>query len=86
VSNVLVAGGSGFIGTYCVMQLLAAGPIVRTTVRDLKSEAGVRAMLNAASADAGDRLLFDVADLEEGVISGVVCRSEACFRRKGSSA
>jgi nucleoside-diphosphate-sugar epimerase len=64
VSTVLVTGGSGFIGGYCVMQLLAAGHTVRATVRDLKREADVRAMLKAAGADAGDRLSFFAATLE----------------------
>ena len=64
MSTVLVTGGSGFIGSYCVMQLLAAGHTVRATVRDLKREADVRAMLKAASADAGGRLSFFAATLE----------------------
>jgi nucleoside-diphosphate-sugar epimerase len=64
VSTVLVTGGSGFIGSYCVMQLLAAGHTVRATVRDLKREADVRALLRAAGADAGDRLSFLAAALE----------------------
>jgi nucleoside-diphosphate-sugar epimerase len=66
VSTVLVTGGSGFIGSYCVMQLLAAGQTVRATVRDLKREADVRAMLRAAGADAGDRLSFFAATSELG--------------------
>ena len=44
---VLVTGGSGFIGTHCILQLLEAGYRVRTTVRSLKREADVRAMLQA---------------------------------------
>ena len=45
MSTVLVTGGSGFIGAHCILQLLAAGHHVRTTVRSLKREADVRAML-----------------------------------------
>ena len=60
---VLVTGGSGFIATHCIVQLLAAGYRVRTTVRSLKREPEVRATLQAAGADAGDRLAFFVADL-----------------------
>jgi nucleoside-diphosphate-sugar epimerase len=60
---VLVTGGSGFIATHCMLQLLAAGYRVRTTVRSLAREAEVRATLNAAGADAGDRLAFFAADL-----------------------
>ena len=60
---VLVTGGSGFIATHCILQLLAAGHRVRTTVRSLGREPEVRATLKAAGADAGDRLAFFAADL-----------------------
>jgi dihydroflavonol-4-reductase len=60
---VLVTGGSGFIATHCIVQLLAAGYRVRTTVRSLKREPEVRATLKSAGADAGDRLAFFAADL-----------------------
>jgi len=60
---VLVTGGSGFIATHCILQLLAAGYRVRTTVRSLKREPDVRATLKAAGAEPGDRLSFFAADL-----------------------
>ncbi len=65
MSTVLVTGGSGFIGSHCILQLLAAGYSVRTTVRNLSREGEVRAMLKAGGADAGDRLSFFAADLEK---------------------
>lgn len=65
MSTVLVTGGSGFIGSYCILQLLAAGHRVRTTVRNLKREADVRALLKAGGAEPGDRLSFFAADLEK---------------------
>ena len=65
MSTVLVTGGSGFIGSHCILQLLDAGYSVRTTVRNLSREGDVRTMLKAGGADAGDRLSFFAADLEK---------------------
>ncbi len=60
---VLVTGGSGFIGAHCIVQLLAAGYRVRTTVRSPKREANVRAMLATGGATPGDALSFATAEL-----------------------
>jgi nucleoside-diphosphate-sugar epimerase len=65
MSKVLVTGGSGFIGSNCIIQLLAAGHEVRTTVRSLQREPDVRAILRAGGVEAGDRLSFAAADLEK---------------------
>ncbi len=61
---VLVTGGSGFVGSHCILQLLEKGYRVRTTVRSLKREGDVRAMLKQGGAEPGDRLSFIAADLE----------------------
>jgi nucleoside-diphosphate-sugar epimerase len=70
--TVLVTGGSGFLGGWCVVELLRRGYAVRTTVRDPAREAGVRAAVasqlgagerSAAEAPAGDRLAVLTADL-----------------------
>lgn len=60
---VLVTGGSGFVGAHCIDQLLRAGYRVRTTVRSMKREADVRAMLSVAGSPRLDALSFVAADL-----------------------
>ena len=60
--TVLVTGGSGYIGGWCVASLLQRGYVVRTTVRDLSKEAAVRASL-AKLVDPGNRLSFHAANL-----------------------
>jgi|SRR5579871_2248129 len=64
MSTVLVTGGSGFIGSHAIIQLLAAGHSVRTTVRDLSRESAVRALLREGGAEPGSTLTFHAADLE----------------------
>lgn len=65
MSRVLVTGGSGFIGGHSILQLLAAGHEVRTTVRNLKRRDDVLAMLKQGGAtDPAERLTFFAADLE----------------------
>jgi len=63
IGTILVTGGSGFIGSHCILQLLAAGHRVRTTVRSLQRESDLRAALKEGGASPGDRLSFIAADL-----------------------
>jgi nucleoside-diphosphate-sugar epimerase len=62
---VLVTGGSGFIGSHCILQLLDAGYRVRTTVRSLNRETAVREMLRLGGAEPGHHLSFVSADLKK---------------------
>jgi dihydroflavonol-4-reductase len=59
--TVLVSGGSGFIGGWCIIALLNQGYTVRTTIRSLSREADVRARL--ATQAPTDKLSFYAADL-----------------------
>jgi nucleoside-diphosphate-sugar epimerase len=60
--TVLVTGGSGFLGGWCVIELLRRGYAVRTAVRSRSREPQVRAAVGS-EVDPGDRLTVLAADL-----------------------
>jgi dihydroflavonol-4-reductase len=62
MKSVLVTGGSGFLGGWCLVELLRRGYRVRTTVRDISREPEIRARLES-EVPAGDRLSVLAADL-----------------------
>ncbi|HEY4453963.1 MAG TPA: aldehyde reductase [Pseudonocardiaceae bacterium] len=62
-NTVLVTGGTGFLGAYCILRLLQAGYPVRTTVRDLRRSADVREMLRNGGASDDAAVEFVQADL-----------------------
>ena len=64
MSTILVTGGTGFIASHTILQALGENHRVRTTIRSLKREADVRAMLKQGGSEPGDRLSFFAADLE----------------------
>ncbi|THD82041.1 MAG: aldehyde reductase [Phenylobacterium sp.] len=72
---VLVTGGSGYIGSWCVIGLLQQGYVVRTTIRNLAREAEARARIVKA-ADPGNRLSFHAADLMDD--AGWDAAAEGC--------
>ncbi len=64
MARVLVTGGTGFVAAECLVQLLAAGHETRATVRNLKREGDVRAMLRQGGAgEVRERLTLVKADL-----------------------
>jgi dihydroflavonol-4-reductase len=62
--TVLVTGGSGFLGGWCVVELLQRGYEVRTTVRDLGREQEVREAVSSAGP-SGEKPSVLAADLNE---------------------
>lgn len=76
--TVLVTGGTGFLGGWCVVELLRRGYTVRTTIRDLRRAEDLRASLAGAGVEAGERLSIVTADLnaDEGwadAVAGCEC-------------
>jgi dihydroflavonol-4-reductase len=61
--TVLVTGGTGFLGGWCIVRALERGYDVRTTVRSLSREPDVRAVVAAAGAEPDGRLTVLEADL-----------------------
>ena len=62
--TVLVTGGSGFLGGWCLAEVLQRGYHARTTVRSLTREAEVRANVGSVAA-VGERLTVLAADLTD---------------------
>ncbi len=63
-ATVLVTGGTGFIGSWAIVELLKRGYNVRTTVRSLDREEALRANI-AKEVEPSDRLSLIMADLTD---------------------
>jgi nucleoside-diphosphate-sugar epimerase len=61
--TVLVTGGTGFLGGWCVASLLQRGYDVRTTVRNLKRERDVREAVVSSGIEPDGQLSVVAADL-----------------------
>lgn len=61
--TVLVTGGTGFVGIYCILQLLQKGYTVKTTLRSMKRKDEVLAMLKNGGITSYENLEFIEADL-----------------------
>ena len=72
--TVLVTGGTGFLGGWCVATLLQRGYTVRTTVRNPAREDDVRAAVANAGAAEQDGLSVVAADLTDDAGWGEAAR------------
>ena len=61
--QVTVTGGSGFLGSYCIVDLLKQGYKVKTTIRNLSKESELRDTLSRFVTYKPDQLEFYEADL-----------------------
>jgi len=61
--TVLVTGGSGFVASHCLVQLLEQGFSVRTTIRDMNKKDRVKNSLKNAGIHEHHKLTFIEADL-----------------------
>ena len=62
-TTVLVTGGTGFVAGHCIMRLLDAGYLVRTTVRSVSRARDVVEMLRGNGVQAVENVSFTEADL-----------------------
>jgi dihydroflavonol-4-reductase len=63
--TVLVTGGSGFIASYCIIELLQKGYKVKASLRSLNRVADVKQMLSVGGIRDFDNLSFVQADLSQ---------------------
>ena len=61
--TVLVTGGTGYVGSHCILQLLQKGYNVKTTLRSMKRKGEVLEMMKTAGVISLDKLTFIETDL-----------------------
>lgn len=62
-TTVLVTGGTGALGAYCIRQLLTKGYVVKTTLRSISKKNEVIQMLKTGGITSFDNLTFIQTDL-----------------------
>jgi len=62
--TVLVTGGNGFVGSWCIVEALRAGYAVRTTLRDPGKQPALRAAIESQTGKTGGLTVFK-ADLTD---------------------
>jgi len=65
LENVLVTGGTGFVGTHIILQLLQKGYSVKTTLRSINSKSKVIDTLKSNGITTFDNLTFIEGDLSK---------------------
>lgn len=65
LGNVLVTGGTGFVGTHIILQLLQKGYSVKTTLRSINNKSKVINTLKSNGITTFDNLTFIEADLSK---------------------
>ncbi|KAL7666225.1 3-beta hydroxysteroid dehydrogenase/isomerase domain-containing protein [[Candida] zeylanoides] len=70
--TVLITGGTGFVGTYCIIDALLAGYSVRTTVRSLAKGDKLKASLLATSP----KLTKDLVDAQLSIFEADLTRDK----------
>ena len=61
--TVLVTGGTGYVGSHCILKLLQKGYNVKTTLRSMKRKGEVLEMMKTAGVISLDKLTFIETDL-----------------------
>ncbi|MEE2744251.1 MAG: aldehyde reductase [Bdellovibrionota bacterium] len=77
--KVLVTGGTGYIGSWVVKDLLNKGHHVKVTVRDIKKTSRYKFLENLAEASSGSLEVFQADLLDEGSYDDIVKDCEGVF-------
>ena len=77
--KVVVTGGTGYIGSWVVKDLLNKGHHVKVTVRDIKKTSRYKFLENLAEASSGSLEVFQADLLDEGSYDDIVKDCEGVF-------